>query len=520
MEIIQYKEYLDKRVDSLQRELDKINKDISLLPNPKSININDFGTRKEISIAYKAQKKRNIISLLHRPSITELQNYIYETLKEELDRQKRNIENEIYTILKILSSIKDNEIKGQIKPISAAIKELLNCCILNDTHPKYFLRLLSKLIKHKENSTEFLDFAILDNLSTYFDDNERLIQTYDVETLNFIISKLILMISEHDKDNIYDEYQKRIFEYTSKLKSDIPKDKEQQSSAQERLSKYLQNDELVQIPEDINEFISLLGICGFEIEQIEHYRILVNDAIAKEEARKENENNKVLLEKYLSENELSTMQKAKELILSSDNIELIDLLHRLYKDVISLCKYMEMSSSNIKHYIQDTLTQKINSLNLIIKNISNPNSTITKSFYFAVDDNHLPKIIHNIEFIDIILYEEIFNLLVELANNRVEGVSFRENDGIKYCHLYSDSLVLTYAVKDNEIVIIGIENISSPEKNKVDISSNTLNQVRVLYEKPKTSTFLYMQNLYENLVASQLDLRKESSKLIFHQKEE
>ena len=520
MELLEFKEYLNKRVKELLKQLKEIEQEISSLPEIKNFDILKYGTKKEILQKYYNSRPKRRFKILIKPTNHTLQEFVRNMALKELESAKKSLEDQINELLNAYSKMFANGVIEEIYPIKNTINELLTYCVKNKVPVNEFLTIFSTLIRNINSDKNAVDKVMLNNLSVYFDENGELYPNFQAHTLIFIIKKLFSLFNINNSDIETKNYLNNLYNYINNLANKEPLSKEELARQKENLAKinsYIKGDTIIKIPEDLDEFNKLLILSGLKAEQISFYKEKMKSAVAAEKKHSSDTELQEVMVKYLSNDDFNTLKVAENLILSIEDIEMKSLLARLREDVISLCKYLVLvTGSNEEQETIEFITQKLTALKISISNAKDPHAIKTNSFYYLVNSNHLPRLISALEVIDITFYEEIYKLLTDLSNNVVSGTKISEQEGIEIYSLRGNSAKIIYTKKGTEIIIVSIKIKNRSQSNETLISPKDFDDIKTLYNTPKTESFKKLHETYETLILSQLDLTKECSNLTFH----
>lgn len=518
MDLLQFKEYLNTRVIALKKDLVSIETEISSLSLVKNFNLTEYGTRESFIQKYYERKPKRLINLRLKPSEAKLQQFAYNYVYEELDKKRVTLQRIIDELVYAIHRINDDGlVTEEIFPLNNVLSELLNYCQINKIDAKDFLSQLSELSRPVKKDPENAEREIISDLATYFDSNNELNSDISTANLLFILDKVFTTIIAKDKQE-NKEYFKQVNSYLRTLK--VPKTQKKQLTSQKRaimeLQKYLKGDEIISLPNNIDEFTKLLSLAGLNEEQITKYTLLMTDALNKHKEAKEQAELKRIMSFYIAKEDLDTLAEADKLIATTDDIDTATLLVSIKNDIYSICKYIDfIKGTNEAHTSIEYLFQKLNSLKIIIDRAKNPSSIERNNFYYLTDHSHLPVLMADIELLDIVLYEDIYNQLTALGNNTVSGTKIGEKDGIGIYRLHGKSITIIYTKYNNEIIIVSIKSFTTL-KNDEPISNKTFKAISKLHHTQKDDSINNLHNTYESLIANQLDLGKEHPKLTFH----
>lgn len=518
MDLLQFKEYLNTRVIALQKNLVSIETEISSLSLVKNFNLTEYGTREKFIQEYYNSKPKRLINIRLKPSEAKLQQFAYKYVYEALEKKKISIQRQIDELVYAIHRINDKGlVTEEIFPINSVLSELLNYCQLNEIKVKDFLSQLSELSRPIERDPENAERVIISDLASYFDSNNELKTDFSVANILFILNKIFTtIIAQETEENI--DYFEKVNSYLRSLKGTKPEKEEltSQKRAIIELQRYLKGDEIISLPKNIDEFTKLLSLAGLNEEQVTTYTLLMKDAINSHQKTKEEIELERTMSFYLSDIDFASLAEADKLISTTDDIDTATLLSTIKNDIYSICKYIDfVKGTNDEQTSLEFLSQKLNSLRVIIDRAKNPTSVERNTFYYLTDSSHLPLLMANIELIDITLYEDIYSVLNDLGNNIASGTKIGEKEDIGIYRIYGKSTTIIYTKYNNEIIIVSIKAFNSL-KGKDQLSSKTFKAISKLHHTKKDEAINNLHNTYESLIASQLDLGKEHPKLTFH----
>lgn len=518
MELIKFKEYLKGRLKTLNKDLIQIETEISSLPSVKDFDMTKYGSKSYFLHEYFESKPKRLFGIKIKPSSNKLQEFahslVYQRLYEKKDKLKNQIE-EILTAIKLIDS--EGNVLDEIYPLNNLLNELLKYCEKNKISSVIFLNMLSRLIKPLKKDKNNVEKIILCDIADYFDEEGNLVKTLPNNNLVFIIHKLLTTLNINLDDSENRVYLNHVTKYLNSLvkKESVGKEElTEQKQALAKLKEYIKNNQIVKLPKDLNEFVKLLSLSGLPVDQQKYYKEKVEKAIKIEE---ETKHQKEIISTYLTEKDRKIITAAERLILNTDDVELCSLLARFRDDILSLCRYLEFVRGTHEEQVSlEILAQRINSLKIVMHNITNPEEKKRNNFYYLTNHRHIPELISSIETTDITFYQEIYNLLIDLANNLAFGVKIGEEQGVEIYHLYGEYTKITYTKYHDEIVIMSIDSFATKKKEDTTIPHNKLNAAIAIHQTKKDENFKKIHAIYENLIAGELDLTKANPSLTFH----
>lgn len=175
---------------------------------------------------------------------------------------------------------------------------------------------------------------------------------------------------------------------------------------------------------------------------------------------KENKNDKEMLERILTSEDLETLTKAYKMLKDTENEEFNEALLRRIDDVISMVRYIGLSYPMFHHDDYDALSARMINLEIAMVSINAPESQ-ERSFNYFADSNNNPIILHSIEQLDIHRFPIIGDILHGIANGKAETVSVTEN--LKVARKASENIL--YFESDNQIIIYDLISGINPKMN-------------------------------------------------------
>ncbi len=519
MELLEFKKHLTKCLEDLEKELTNIRNEISSLPPIKDFDLTKYGSKSFFLEQYHLLKPKRLIKIKLKPSASKLQEFAYNYVLNNLNTKLSQIRLQMKEYQNAISKIdEEGKVNTEIYPIINTINELLKFSEARNIQSPTFLSLLSKLTRYTKKNNDQIERIILSDLTTYFDTEGHLNPETSKETLNFMLKKLFMAITIDDpKINAYldnlEVYLNKIAHQEYATKEALRKEKE----ALNNLKKYINHGEIIYVPKSINEFLKILSETNLPEQTKKEYRNLMDQAISKRKDKEERAKIKNFLATYLTKEDLKVIDEAQKIILKSPDDEVVILLGRYYEDIISLCKYLDFIKGTTEEQNSlEILTQRVNSLKLIMNNLKNPKKKERNTFYYLTNHYHLPTLMATLELTDITLYEEIFVLLNDLGRNNITGTKVNEQDGIEIYRLYGKNIKITYTKYHNEIIITSISKDMRLKDPEICFSPEEFTEISKLHHTPKDEKTKKLHAIYESLIASQLDLRRDNPNLTFH----
>lgn len=515
MNLENFKTYLKDVIKHNSEMIEELSNKISLIPPLDQINLNEFGPKKTIIELYFKKHKRKLIHKFISPQDNELKKFIRsEWIKEytnELDKLKK-INQEL---IDSLNKIGETTFINSIYPNSELVNELLNYSLQNHIHPAFFIKTiisLFKLVKKKQN--DFIS-TIEHDYAGNFDLQGNILEEVNIHSLIFTTRKIFNVLIYDNLTESKKAYLNEVINYLSSLKEE-PIEESKKTSSLDTIESYIKDDHIIKIPSSIEDFVLVLDRSNLSSSEKKSYLNFMKIEI---ERRKEKDYRRIneILPKYLSNEDMNLMDTANKVIITSNDVNIQDLVNRARNDIISLCKYLELiAGTDEVTSMLDILEQRISTLRLIIKNSKTP-VTNSESFYYLTDRAGNPNIIESISLIDITFYHEIYDTLTKLAHKEIAGKKINTISGINFYHLFSDSIKISYAEKDDVIILIdaSISNLFN-YKHQI-ITDEIVNRVKEILTRIQDEEYKHIHLTYEKMLVQQLDLSRSCYNLTLHQ---
>ncbi len=209
-----------------------------------------------------------------------------------------------------------------------------------------------------------------------------------------------------------------------------------------------------------------------------------------------NEEEKKMIEKILTMEELETLKKAYQMMNNTTNQEYKTNLLRRIDDVISMIRYIELSYPFFNHADYDALAERMGNLRIAMNSISNPEKQ-ESSFNYLADRNNTPVILSSLEMIDQMRFPEIEDLLLQIANN--SGTEITIDDEVKI--MIGDNYHIVFVRKDNDTMVVDLDSNLRPRitEDKIPyIKARCLNEL----EQGQDPT---IQKIYDEMIFQALN---------------
>lgn len=505
-----FKIYLENRIALLHRELEIIINKINSLPPETEINLEMYGNLRELKKDYKESVSTPRIKSIFGPTKKDLKKYIYNKELSKLERKKTKLDKRINEIQDAINSIQNGKIKIQLNNSNEIIKEYFNFSVNNNYDSNRLIKGLLHIFRNTIK-TDKVESKIKQNILSFYSENDELIDNNSIDTIKLLFDKLFMVIlSEKERETFsiaINSIMNKIELETASIEKD--EDSKEQLLIQKRsiqvLQTYIKDGMIIKIADSIEEFQKILELSGID-DRIKSY-FLENMVNKIESAKQEKEaaEVEVLLQKYLTESELMYVEKAKELEneYTGDTLQLIK---RAKDDVISICKYLELTIGlQNQDESLDVLSKRVNVLKELVVNLESVNPDFT-AFNYLTNSELIPYILRTIESLDITSYNSIYCLLKYLSDNKNEGIAIYQKDDIIVYEVTNTNHRLIFTKDEGVITIINIQNISSSPN--IILNNSIIEKIKENRRIQRSSEYKKLQANYENLIVRSLSLNE------------
>lgn len=501
-----YLEYLKKEIEATLVHLSDINRTISEA-NKKGVNYLDYGSRNEILMQYLGKRKGRISLFLSRVSDQKLNDFILNRELESLKKQKDELEEKLHQYKLAEKSFLDGVMTEQVFPNNYVLKSMLTYfCDTNANEYNRLLRMMISMFKFSErNNTNFL--AIIEgNIAENFDENYELKEKISIDSLLFMIDKILKSLNLDEKmDPILESLKKEIKNSYLSLKNKTER-KEDQSDSYDEVREYIVDGKVVKTTPNLQCFNDILNKTGINEETKEKYLELMQNELEKRESIED----KRLVEKYLSAPEEKTIVEAYNYLMGLSNPMIVRFIKRILKDVVSACKYMEVMGKNLDmQETYETITCNIELLRTICAmDLSEEQENY---FYYVLGTDEMPVALRNIEGIDPIKYTTILKLLKDLVLHKC-GTEISCVDGLSLNTIEENNVGIIYAKKEDTIIILGITADMFSKENPT-FNENMIKKIKDILSKTADPEFKKTHAIYESALCQIINLNSLSSDL-------
>ena len=206
---------------------------------------------------------------------------------------------------------------------------------------------------------------------------------------------------------------------------------------------------------------------------------------------KRSEGDSEILERILTETEFKTYIEAYKLYKATENEEQKNMLLRRLGDVLSMARYMDISSPIDSQYNHEILDDRIRNLQIAVNNILLTGEEERTLNYYA-DQTNTPLILRSLEFLDNQKYPEIGSLIEKVA--RRTGNEQTLIDELK--RIVGNSYQILFTRKDNKVIIYDIDSLFKPSISKDQYEAIK----KVCLEELSRKTDSIIQKTYDEMV--------------------
>lgn len=503
-------EYFQKKVEELSHELEDIELQISKIPDIDDINIERYGSKKELSKKIKKEKGFKVKRFFARQSTREIRKYIHQKEVENLILKQKRIKKAIEQLNNFINNYNgyDKSYAASIFPNNVIIKTLLEYGKISEEEYDSILDILINLFKSVNQDKESLLSKIEQDIGDQFDDDLNIVEGVSSKTLAFTFDKLMRVAVGSDYDS---EFKASIsaLEVELKLREKFEDNQEKRDSLIEtqnairELKEYILGERIIKVAPSIEYFEELVTKAGINKTIKQQYVSKMSELINEREEKENSE----LIKKFLSEDEQTILEKAQNVLNKTATPVLQSLLERLIKDIVSACKYMDMMFS--KEELAESyelLAQKIETLKVALRKIKDGNNE-EHAFCYTINNSNIPTMLFNIETIDDMLYGEILESLSELTKKSSDNNTICQAEGLQFKVQKGRNISVVYVEHNKNVIIISCLANHLLRMENLSISSSTLDSVKSVIASMSLPEFHKIQAIYEDLIIQTLDLK-------------
>ena len=475
MEMKQFIEYAKSRISSLSLEIDILEKRKDYLLHSPNINFSSYGGRDVVKKMYLEEEQISGIRSYLPVFDSTLEQFLVKKEIESIDRKVIELQN---TIRELSISISNHDEFGFLKEIYPN-QELVREIVLftkGENTLEYFRSLFSHIFYSDK-------LAILEKM---------------------IANKITLGNSNELASCIQELFSKYIpsygiENYIEKIVRDLDDVKQSGNIYQQELNRYLVSGKIIEPYYDLVQFGVLLKKSGYSEDEVKRYVSMMKEAIRKEEIQEQNVKDMALAKKFLSEGEIQVLYSGMKLELPDEEQV---LLKRAIHNVFSMCRYVEIVSTSFGYgEAMEMLSFKIQELHRIMDAFSQKSHN--HAFNYLVDSNFYPKILNDLDFIEVTYYGEILHALDDIALNG-GGTLVSHQDDVSFYQVSTNHCVITYSsfLGCKYLVSVCKKSITHDEDN-LEYPIDSIRDMEVYRDNPE---YLKMNSAFERLLINKLDV--------------
>lgn len=501
MEIKEFKKYCIQKQKKLESELASVRDSLNLLPDPDNIKLPEGEDLLQLERKYRATNRLSLRQRFLGISTPDLQQFLRKDKERNLQKKSKQLSRQI-SELRAITDAEDNIISTIPSNNSYIIITLLDYCLEKEFTTSKALDYLLELFKCSTTEEKVTISLYERDVLSHFQPNGH-IEHDRVNGALFVIDKLFAQIipENHSKyRELISALKQEITERDSLVLANRPAKKEllTQKDAIAKLQEYIEKDNVVAVTNNIEYFAKLLKTAQIPDSESQKYILQMQTLIAKERRERDIK----IVEQELTPEELKTLLSAQKLALSISQ-EQSDILIRLTKDIISLCRYLNMGiPPEERTYTLEMLGTKTHLLTEATKMIKKPVAE-QSSYRYIIGDDGIPTIIRNIETIDPLYYPNLYNKLVTIPAEEQIAPTFTQA-GIDFYIEQSQEVSIVYTIVNGKRVLIYATVQKDVDKICENIPSSTIEAIKKMQENPEENYEL--EQNYENLLIKLLDL--------------
>lgn len=516
-----FKNYLQTQLNIIEIKLKGIITEIENIPAPSKVDITSYGNKEQIKKEYQLNEKLSVFKRIIGPSMNELQIFVRKRELKRLNTQKQTYEIQISQIKNALPFIEETCITGQIYPNEVIIREMIQYASTRNINPQELLQFLVDICIHSKDTDKITD-KIMKNITNFFDSNCQLLKNAKISTLNLLFEKLFMKVF---KEKELEEYRLVINQLYTQLK--IEKDRlnkvqskpelELQRRALIELQDYINGNIIIRTL-DIENFQLLLETANIDKYTSQNLIAQMEEKIIEERIIIEREKALKAMKKFLSEEELDLIRQAetKEKLLTGP---LKDLVVRAKKDIISMCKYLDLfdHTDNV-HEALEILNDRTKVLKNILENLNEEKKEQNILFYIT-DNEGIPLFLRNLELHHISTYGTIYNLLYKVGIGN-KGKKVFEKDNIEFYGIGHNILKIVFVELSGKRIVIGIDSHNPTYTIKSIINNEMIKKIRDIEHRSFNPTFQEIHATYESVILEALNVKEIGYSLTLKKKDE
>lgn len=526
MERIEFIEFSKKKQEEVTKLIEQLSIKLSSIESTQDIDLNNYGSIEDIKRKYKKHNKTNLIKRIFGPTTEDLKEYILQTERSKIIAQIDKSKTELKTIISVRKSMLENRFVNSsylnVKNHNIIIKLILEYCLKEDVEFPEIIDILLSLYK-TSNKTNNVESQLENTISSFFDKRNYPKKNVDCKDILFSFKKILILAMGEEEYNKYivvingllNEIKIRYQKINSQTGEREILLEEQQAIIE--LQQYISGTEVIKGYHNINEFKRLMQKAHLSPAIISAYSKKMATKIEEERIKKQQEEDRKLLKKYLNPEYLEIYYDAIRELQTLENGELDNLLERTAKDVVSLCRYINLIDQNTNEYVdvQERISEKINLLHSEIKKVTEK-TTRKARFNYLVNKDGYPTILRKIECLDSFTYFTIYSLLNSLALDDKQGELVESYEDVNVYEISSNNLILSFAKKGDTIVIIDIYTKSLANQTK--LTKQDYENIKRIFSSSKTQDEIVFQRICEEVILQSLNLHSLDQQYRLHKK--
>lgn len=481
-----FQEYLQKRIGEIDNKISLLRRQIIKLENSE-ININDYGSLKELRLKYHEYQKypffplspKQLSRIIKNEKIIELKSAI-----KKLQILQRQISSYI---------TQGNLLNSENSQMLA--REYLIFASRQNLPPRLAIKNLITIYQSIPYDTKNINNVIGIDFTSFLVEPSKI----DNHTLIFIFNKLIKTLFTPEELNSLSIYietlRQEIITINTQDSKNIQLQELQELQFQKRalqeLSKYVINDEIINTPHNLETFQRILNDC--HLPESEKERLL---------QKMRGEMNQRFFTQYLTKDEYEDLLYAEKIIPTLPR-PIGKLLKRAVLDIKSECHNLDMISPSFEfHTSYDVIETRITRLQTILNALNSDKST--SYFHYLVDSTGTPEIIYHLDSMDISNYDLLLDLLTQVKEGLISPKSIKEKCGFPLKTFEKGNLEIIYTELKGQKICLKMGLKESVPFVKIISDSEDLKRriIKTLEQSNDQAEFLY-----EEIILATLDLK-------------
>lgn len=473
MKKIGFEEYLKREIVKINKQIEQKNSELNTL-SKKFKELYLEADKEQLISLYRRTAKINSIKALAQPKEKVLIEFFRQTMENAIKEKIRKLTEYLNNLQLLKNSFENNTF---VKPVilnAEIIKILIEFGSDYNVEPYDMLNellLVSKLnaVIEQKNSNSIVQ--LLNGLSKLFNNNLTLKNENDIKAVEFILRKIKYEIEQELYDS--DPYNKKYLEKVTlsineALVKTTPEEREDYQETIEISKKPVQK-QLLNAESKLSEYM------------------ITNKTLG-------NKYSKEVLD-MLDDGQLLIIEETFQIIKKSKNKNLVKLLKRLINDVISSCRYINITQNNEEE--PSDINHEIECLQLVIKAIKVKYNIEPLYSYLINEKTGNPIILEDIKGLPEEDNEAVYNLLANL--DTFESTEIAKKGKTRIFESSNKNITLMYATYQNEIIIIGL-------RTSIIQKKSLKTYFKLIKEQLSNEQNQENQELYSILIEKELDL--------------